>query len=391
MITIPTIAEIYEDLISELEAELGMSIPEDGKNFLRALSAVLASKFKIYYLGTGAVQKNIFPDTADTELTGGTLERFGRVKLNRNPFPAQAAQYEIEITGEVGAVIPANSVWKSNDDSLNPGRLYILDSLYTLVASTDSITVRALDAGVVASLNDGDDLTATAPISGVSSDASVLSEVVEPKAAETTAEYRQKILESFRLEAQGGAASDYRLWAADAQGVAAVYPYAKSGSPAELNLYVEATIADSTDGKGTPSGSLLSDVEDVVNLDPDTTLELLERGRRPLTAIVNYIAVTPLDVTIDIADFVGLTAALQTSILEALTEKISEIRPFVAAADIAENKNDILDINKIIAVILTVKPGAIFGTVTLTVDGVPVNSYTFENGDIPYLDSVSYS
>lgn len=391
MINIPTISQLYNGILADLEAEYSVSIPLFGKNFLRALAAVQAGKQKLQYLALGNLQKNIFIDTADPESSGGTLERFGRIKLGRNPFAAVAAQYELEITGEIGVTIPASTTFKSNDDSLNPGKLYVLDNAYTLVAETDNITVRALESGLESSLNDLDELTATAPIANVNSLASVTAEIVEPLAAETTEAYRTAGLNSYRLEAQGGAATDYRLWSQDAQGVERVYPYAKSGETAVIDLFVEATIADSTDGKGTPSAGLLEDVEEVVDFNPDTTLDLNERGRRPLQVIVNYLPVAIKEIDIDIVGFVGLTATIEAQILTALTDAISNIRPFISGADVLENKNNILDSNRIISIILSVRPGAIFTSVDLQVDSVSVSTFTFEQGDIPHLDSVTYS
>lgn len=390
MITIPTISQLYTGILADLETQYGVTIPLFGKNFLRALAAVTAGKQKLQYLCLGAVQKNIFIDTADPESSGGTLERFGRIKLGRNPFPARAGQYVIQVTGEVGAVIAASTTFKSNDDSFHPGKLYVLDSEYTLVSTTDSITVRALEAGLDSALNTNDELTATAPIANVDSIASVLSETIEPLAAEEIEAYRAAGLNSYRLEAQGGAATDYRLWAQDAQGVERVYPYAKNGTTAEINLFVEATIADSIDGKGTPSAGILSAVEDVINFNPDTTLDLLERGRRPLQVIVHYEPVTIKQVDIEIGGFVGLTADIQTEILNAITGALSEVRPFIAGADVLENKNDIFDVNRIISIILSVKPGAVFTSVDLQIDSFSVSTFTFENGDIPYLNSITY-
>jgi uncharacterized phage protein gp47/JayE len=386
MNSIPTLSELYSTILADLESELEIDIPIFGKNFCRAIAAVQASKLKLIYLLIGnKLQKNIFIDTADPESSGGTLERFGRVKLGRNPFSARAGQYELTVTGTVGATIDASTTFKSNDDSLNPGKLYVLDSAYTLVSNPDTITVRALEAGTDSKLDIGNELTATAPIANVDKLAAVTAESVEPSAAETTAEYRRKGLEAYRQEPQGGAATDYRLWSADAQGVQQVYPYAKSGAPTEINLFVEATIADSDDGFGTPSASLLEEVEEVVDFDPDTTKTLYERGRRPVGVIVHYLPVVIKEVTIEIEDFSGQTSAIITQISNALKAEIDEIRPFVSAADVLENKNDILDVNKIISVILKTRPGSIFGTVTLNIDGVPLNTYTFENGDIPHL------
>ncbi len=282
-------------------------------------------------------------------------------------------------------------MFKANDDSLSPGIIYILDEAYTLVATSDTIIVRALTAGIDGKLNLVDKLTATSPIALVDSIATVSAEVIQPLAGETIEEYRAAIAKRVLLEPTGGSDGDYRIWASDAQGIKEVYPYKKSGGYAEVNLYVEATIADSDDGKGTPSAALLADVEDVVNFSPDTTLSLNERGRRPTQVIVDYLPVSPKDVDIIITGAVGFSVAEKTAIEAALFTAINKIRPFVAGADILSNKNSILDNNAVVGVIVTVKPGAVFTSVTILIDGVALVSYEFTAGDIPYPNSVTYA
>ena len=200
------------------------------------------------------------------------------------------------------------------------------------------------------------------------------------------------MINAFRNESQGGAGTDYRLWASDAQGVKEIYPYAKSGECSEIDLFIEATTADSTDGKGTPTAQIISDVEDVVNLDPDTSRPILERGRRPLTVIVNYLSITPKDVIITFVNPVGIDAAKETEIENSLRSAIEKIRPFVDSAEPLSEKNDILDINLVIAIAQSLLDSSQkFDSVTMTVDAVPVvTSITFINGDIPYLDQVNF-
>lgn len=391
MITIPTLNQLYTSILNDLETEFGTNIPLFGKNFLRAMAAVQAAKLKLFYTALGGVQKNIFADTADPENSGGTLERFGRIKLGRNPFPAQAGQYEVTVTGSIGATIPASSTFKSNDDALNPGKLYVLDLAYTLIATTDTITVRALQAGTDSRLEVGDQLTATAPIPNANSLAQVTAESVAPLDAESTEEYRRKVVEAYQLEPQGGAASDYRIWAADVQGVARVYPYAKTGESGVVDVYVEATPGDSTDGKGTPPGSMITEVEEVFEMDPDITKPINERGRRPLGVFdLNVLPVTIREIDIEIEDFEGITSPIQTQIENALEDALETVRPFISGADVLENKNDIFDLNRIISIILAVRPGSTFGEVNLYVDGLEVATHTFIAGDIPHLNSVTY-
>lgn len=390
MTTIPTITQLYNSYVSALETEYGTTIPVFGPVFIRVLAAVNAGKMKLFYYALGLLQKNIFVDTADPASMGGTLERFGIVKLGRLPFAATQAQYEIEVTGSIGAVIPAQTQFKSDDDSLNPGKLYIVDTAFTLATTTDTLTVRALDAGLDSKLEVGDTLTATAPIIQVSQSAEVVSETVAPSAAETTEEYRRKVVIAFRLEAQGGAAADYRQWGLDAQDTRQIYPYAASGQPNEVNVYVEATT--SVDPQGVPTTPILDDVEACIELDPDTTLPLSERGRRPLGVFaVNVLPITPLDVDITFTGSGSITAAQKILIEDALEERLSAIRPFIAGADVLADRDDIISINIIINEALSTVPGAIFTGVTLEVNTVSVSTYTFTSGDIPFLNSVTFS
>jgi len=386
MINIPTIAELYNGIIADLEAQYsGLSIPLFGKNFLRALAAVQAGQLKLAYLNLAKVQKNIFADTADSETIGGTLERFGRVKIGRGPFVATSGEYTVQLTGTIGSVVPASTTFKSNDDSLNPGKLFILDNEFIL-DGTDIVTLRALESGLDSQLSISDELTSTQPLALVDSLGTVLTESIEPIAAETIEEYREKVLQSYQLEPQGGAGSDYRIWASDAQGVNETYPYAASGVSNEVNLYIEATIVDSTDGKGTPTTAIKDAVESAIE---DPTVD--RPSRKPLAVYaVNYLDVSPLDIDIVIPSYSGLTPDIQTSIFNAMKSELDDIRPFVSSIDILANKNDIFDLNKIVSVILNAVPGSQFGTVTMDIDSNPVATFTFENGDIPYLNSITY-
>lgn len=394
MNNIPTLRQLYDGIVADLEASgaYNITIPPFGKIMLRALAGVQALKLKIYYLALANVQKNIFIDTAEPESIGGTLQRFVRVKLNRDPFPARQGQYMIQVSGSIGAIIAASTTFKSNDDVTNPGKLFVLDTAFTLTAVTDYVRVRALEAGEESRMEVGEGLTSTIPIANVDSGVVISSIFLEPLAAEDLELYRQRGLDAYRLRAQGGSTTDYRLWSYDQQGVQQVYPYAKSGAADEINVFVEATMADSTDGFGTPSALILAGVDDVIEFDPDTTRPLNERGRRPLGVFdVHVLPVSIYSVNINIAGFVGNTATITAAILAAMQTAINAIRPFVAAADILADRNDILDTNKIISVILNARSGSVFGAITLTVNGTNYSTYTFIDGNIPHLNSITYS
>ena len=390
---IPSLNQLFLDIKANLDAEFNITIPTFGKNYLRSQAAVAAARLKLYYLTIARVQKNIFVDTADPEAIGGTLEQFGRVKLGRNPFPAVAGEYTVEINGTIGATIKANSTFKSNDDSANPGKLFVLDVEKILVAPIDTISLRALEPGLDSKLSIADLLSSTAPIANVDKIGKVLAEDVQPLAAEPIEDYREKAIEAYQLEPQGGAASDYRIWSADAQGVKRVYPFAKSGDSNVIDLFVEATLADSIDNMGTPSALILDDVEDVVEFDPDITKPLEERGRRPLGILqINFLPIVIKTIDIEIVDFVGLNPTLEQNINTAVTAFLAEIRPFVPGADVVADKNDLLTINRLIAAIQEVLTNEnFFSDVIIKVDTAPIGaSFQFLNGDIPFLGAITF-
>jgi len=391
MIKIPTTTELFNSIVQDIEGELSITIPVFGKAWVYAFAAVQTAKLKLFYLSVGKLQKNIFVDTADSEASGGTLERFGRVKLGRNPLPATQGVYIVTVTGIIGGVIKALTVFKSNDDSSNPAKLYILDEDVTLSATSQNITLRALTSGVAGKLVINDTLNATIPIANVDQLVTVFSESTSPTDAEDIEDYRQSVIDSFRIEPQGGASSDYRLWTESANGLRKIYPYTKDGYANEIEIFVEANAVDSIGGHGAASSTLLTEVEALVEFDPDTTKPLLERGRRPLGVFnIDYNSVTPLPVVLTISNFSNSTTEKRTLIFNAIKAELDNVRPFISGSDVLADKNDIVDQNKLILAILTAVPGAIFTNVSFTVDGTAQSTYTFERSEIPYLSNILY-
>lgn len=383
MITIPTLSTLYTTIISDIESKYGASIPTVGRSFLRAWAATQAGVAYLNYLALGKVQKNIFVDTCDVD----TLTRFGRVKIGRNPYPATAGEYILNVTGEIGAVIPASSTFKSDDSSANPGFLFVLDSEFTFLTTSETITVRSLTAGLDSELEVSDTLTPTAPISLVDSGASSLSVssiTVTPVSEESTDDYRRKILDAFRLEPQGGAGSDYRLWAADVQEVEQSYPFANLTFQ-EVDLHIESTLADSVDGKGTPTSETLLSVKESIE---EPTVD--RPSRKPLLDVVNYLPVVIKEISIEIEDFDSVTVDQESAIFSAIETYLSTVRPFVSSIDVLADKNDSFGNYNVISIILGLYPGSSFGTVTMTVDGIGYSSYEFEAGNIPHLDDINY-
>lgn len=398
MAYIPTISQLQTQIENNLRTQLSITRTWVGKVALRCMAIVFAGMFKLCYIFMAFVEKNIFPDTADSETVGGTLERFGRVKLNRDPYPAIAGVYTITLTGTAPVTIPTGTKFKSAINATSPDQLFQTEINYTISSFPATINISAQSPGTIAQLAIGDTMNLTSPLANVNSLATVSVIVTPALDSETLEEYRNKILQAFRLEPQGGAATDYRLWSLDVPAVRTSYPYTKYGVPYAVQLFVEALPDDSQVGQpaGVPTATTLTDVQAVVELDPDTTKPLSTRGRRPVGVFeVDYLAVVPLPVIVTITGLTDTSTPVQSAITTALNDLLYSVRPYIAGAD-GTNKNDILSIASVISCIFSVlTSGNSFTSITLNVNGNPVTSFTFGDipstyGNYPYLSNVIY-
>lgn len=387
---IPTIQQLNANISSDFKNKLNL-LNDTLKKVLFAISLVLSGQFHLAYLYLRNVQDNIFPDTADSESVGGTLERQGRIYLNRDRFPDSVGVFKVSVDATAGSVLRQNLTFKSNAGTLNPGQVYILDSEYICTGTSDIIEIRSLGAGSSYNLLVGNNLTITEPVIGVDKTVTVIEVVDQPRAGETVENYRQAILNAIQLEPQGGSRADYRQWCTDAQGVRLVYPYCTDITTGLVSVYVEAVLIDSTDGYGTPTTAILNDVESVIEFDPDITKPTYERGRRPAQAFINIlpIVLVPVDITV-----IGLnvnTPAIQLVVEQSIKDLLYKVRPFISGADLLRNKNDVLYSGKVQSVVTeSLLNGNFFNIIEMQVDGVETSSYIFDLGNIPYLRNLNY-
>lgn len=387
---IPTIQQLFTAIESDFKSELNIDDVQT-RQVINATTAVLSGQFKMLYLYVQDVQDNLFPDTADTAENGGQLNRMGDIYLNRQPKPATNGYYIVSVTGVAGSKLRNSLTFKSNDDSKNAGKLFILENDYFLTGNNDVIQIRSLEAGSSSLLEVEDELTITEPIIGVEPNVVVDSVSIMPLESETVEEYRKKIIDAIQLEPQGGAKTDYRLWSQDAQGVRQVYPYVKENSAGTVQVFVEAKSVDSIDGLGTPSQYLLDLTDSVIKMDPDDTKPINERGRKPMQTILEVSSITlrPVDVII-----IGLQQNdldLQELLKKNIYLYLQDVRPFIDGADLLKNKNDILYSGKIQSVVSdSLGGGNFFSNLKTFVDGQEIQSFQFSLSNIPYLRNVTY-
>lgn len=371
MTTIPTIQELYDGILSNFESEFSISTNPFGQAFLNCLAGVLSMCLWLVYLGVAATQKNIWFDTCDYE----TLIRFGVTILGRYPFSATKGQYTITVTGSIGGVIPSSTVFRSDTDSRSPGKLYQVAAATTLSGTSQNIVVNALEGGDASTLDVGDTMTSTTPLLNVDLQATVLSEDINPENAEDMELYRGKIGDKVRLTPGSWNAVDYRLVGVDVTGVGEVYAYGVSET--EVNVWIQGTTPVANPG---PSAS------PTVITDYTTALDAV----RPLPAFTINIASSPINdiqVAITMGTFPAFTADQKTVIEAAVVAFVNGVRPFIAAADNVDDRNDTIATYNLSTVISQAVPGYGFSSATFTVAGSPATVWVADNGEIAYCES----
>ena len=392
MTPIPTISQIYNRLEAAFKSRLNISDVEL-KSVLDVFVAVLAGEFKLSYLYLSDIRNNIFPDTAQTAENGGELNRLGQIYLNRQPKPATHGFYRVKFTGVENSFLRSGLTLKSNDDSTNAGKMFISETEHYLnnAANENIFLIRSLETGAENILKVDDELTITEPVIGVENTVKVTEIVNLPIESESVDSYRQKIIDAIQLEPQGGSRTDYRLWSQDAQGVRKVYPYLKEGSAGTVQVFVEANKEDSIDGKGTPSSYILQEVQEVILMDPDDTIEINERGRLPIQSILEVLPITLRPVDVQILGLQQNNIEIDSLIKKNLELFLFEIRPFIYGADLQRNRNDILYSGKLQNVVSdSLGNNNFFNEFKMFVDGQEETKFTFSFSNIPFLRSVNY-
>jgi hypothetical protein len=317
---IPTTAELNAALIAALEAAFGQTIPIWAKAFLRVFPKSLAGLLTILYKYGGSMFLQMFVQYAGTETITVNGKRliplveWGRLVGAGDPTPATRAEYDITVT-----VVNQTGSLAINTPYRNPftGVIYLTLADVPLTAPTVTARIRAYrdpenndGKGEIGNMEIGRaEVSLVTPLPDVLTDALVITEIVTGVDAESWEEYRQRVIDRFRSQPQGGAPIDYRLWGVEAAGIIRIYPY--KGDPGEVDVYSEADTSISPDG--IPTAGQLAAVEAAIELDV-TGLA----SRRPVSSLVNSLPITRSAFNVTIS---GLQGAADPDALEDLIEE----------------------------------------------------------------------
>ena len=393
-----TIEEVQQLLIRSFEHEFNTQLRILPKSFIKILCKVFAGVFIVVYKLVGWYFLQMFPETADwKEVTILGVRLRPLVKLGvlfGVGEPLAGVQWRGIITIDVltqGSVLYSGTQLKSSVT----GKLYIVEETKTLLQTKETVSVVCTEIGTAGNLEKNDTLNFVNPYGFIKTEAIVSDVARVGLDNELESSYRNRVINRFRLQPQGGALADYRIWASEVPGVLNVYPYNDKEQPGGVLLYVSGVsdvYADRIPDKG-----LLKKVGEACTYDPETG----KATRKPLTAMLDpkndgsYSNVKPVSVAVFDVVITGVSGIVPADFAQvvkpALQNYFLERDLYIRGLSDDNNRTNVISKNHVITVInqIAVSVKAIFETAEIRKDGKVAPLYTLDNGELAKLGALT--
>lgn len=359
---IPTIAEIRDDILSEIEAETGKQAPLLPRATWRVLALAVAVVVHLAYRFGRWGRDQIFTTTADED---ALIERGKEYNMSRTP--AQRWRGTATATGVDDSTIPAGHRVRSGD------YVYEVQTTVTISGGNATVTLEALEAGEGPHRTSGDTFELASPLAGVDSELTWASTTQAGEDAESIEQFRTRLLQRQQNQPQGGAIADYVLWATEVAGISEAYAF----QPTKGFVNVYPLTDDSDPANRIPTSSKLTEVENYVG----------DTRRRPLNATVSAVAFSEQEFDVDIADLSPDTADTRTAIENAIESYFYARRP--AQYDDEPDPNNVISAAQITKI--AIDAGADVATVTLkNSGGSQITSYTLADSELAKLRTLTW-
>ena len=393
-----TIEEVQLLLIRSFEHEFNTQLRILPKSFIKILCKVFAGVFIIVYKLVGWYFLQMFPETADWEevtILGVRLRPLVKLGvLFGVGEPMAGVQWQGIITIDVltqGSVLYSGTQLKSSVT----GKLYIVEETKTLLQTKENVSIVCTEIGTAGNLEQNDTLNFVNPYGFIETEAVVLDVTRVGLDNELESSYRNRVINRFRLQPQGGALADYRIWASEVPGVLNVYPYNDKEQPGGVLLYVSGIPDVYVDR--IPDSGLLKKVGEVCTYDPETG----KATRKPLTAMLDpkndgsYSNVKPITVAVFDIVITGVSGIVPADFAQvvkpALQNYFLDRDLYIRGLSDDNNRTNVISKNHVITVInqIAVSVKAIFETAEMRKDGKVVPLYALDNGELARLGGLT--
>lgn len=393
-----TIEEVQQLLIRSFEHEFNTQLRILPKSFIKILCKVFAGVFIVIYKLVGWYFLQMFPETADWEevtILGVRLRPLVKLGvLFGVGEPLAGVQWRGIITIDVltqGSVLYSGTQLKSSVT----GKLYIVEETKTLLQQKETVSVVCTEIGTAGNLEQNDTLNFVNPYGFIKTEA-VVSDVARVGLDnELESSYRNRVINRFRLQPQGGALADYRIWASEVPGVLNVYPYNDKEQPGGVLLYVSGisdVYADRIPDKG-----LLKKVGEACTYDPETG----RATRKPLTAMLDpkndgsYSNVKPVSVAVFDVVITGVSGIAPADFAQVVKPSLQNYfldrDLYIRGLSDDNNRTNVISKNHVITVVnqIAISVKAIFETAEIRKDGKVAPLYTLDNGELARLGALA--
>lgn len=389
----PTTAAIAANIVSQIEAQLGQSVPFLPKSFIRVLAKALAGVYVVLFKYGSFIWLQMFVRTAsdqDFTVNGvivNPLKEWGRLVGITDPTAATQAQLQVTVT-----VTNQTGFLRSGSQLLGPtnGIVYTVTGDVALNAPTVSAVVTASGdqqggdgAGTIGNLDAGAVVAFANPLPNVGREVTVVSQVVTGSDGETSDSYRRRVLGRFQKRPQGGARADYEQWGEEAAGIANVYPYT-SQCPGQVDLYVESA----TEPDGIPTNAQLQAVLDIVNLDQAGLAT-----RRPATALANAFPISRAVFNVNVGGISvpGSVTAVRDQIEAAVEAYFLSRAPYIVGLDVGD-RVDVITQTAVGGIVddIVSAAGGFFTSATVTKAGLATSVYVLGIGEKAKLGTITW-
>lgn len=393
-----TIDEVYELIITGLEAELNTQFRLLPKSFIRVLAKVLSANYITLYKQQGWIYLQLFVGSASFDsvsVLGRTIRpliEWGRLVGVGDPGEASPWKGSITVTtAAINTYLDAGAQLKSN----LTGQIYITTETKLLANPTEVIAVQCATSGTVGNLALVAELQFVNPLANVEKKAVVTSVLTDGADAETEDVYRGRVRNRFMVQVQGGALADYRKWSSEVPEVYQTYIYSDTESATGIIIYVAGDPAVNPN-RQVPASVLIA-VGDSCTYDPITS----HATRKPIGAVldpafnstyanIRNVRVTPFDVAV--TGFTGGdVSAFRMQAKSNLQLYFYGREPFIRGLSVNDIKNDVIQVNNLIGILNEIANnlGGYFGTVVMKKAGVIITEYSLSWGELCNLGTLT--
>lgn len=211
----PTLGELIDSGAAEIESRLPGVLARVRRSLVGVINRVLAGGLSALYQYAEWLNKQAWPDLAESEYLDGHGLRWG---VDRTP--AVAATGTARLTGTDGTVVPLGTTLRRAD-----GVLYATTAEGAIAGGQALVAVQCATLGQAGNASINTALSLASPLPGVSSAATAYTALAGGADIEDDAGYRARILARIRKPPQGGRMDDYLAWALAVPGVTRAWVY----------------------------------------------------------------------------------------------------------------------------------------------------------------------